>query len=199
MLMLFGGPASVHDPAGTSDRNAPPRAPEIARATVSLDTDGNVRSATVSFTTSASKLHLGVPERSGLLAEFDPEVDDVTVWVDDQPIRVVGPMEPGDYRTVPLPEGTSDVRLDYTSTGTFRRTPSPVAGRGLTLLTPLVITESEEAGTSIRLVDGRVLNVGCVVDQEMKTCGEGHGLAWVIDVGPGQTDAVAQVDLGQTP
>jgi len=192
MMLLVGGRT---EDSGNPPAAAPRADVQASRATVSLGPGGEVTSASISFTTTSRALHLSVPSRTGLAAGFEPRVEDVRVIADGRTVATVPTMGAGDTRTVMLPEGASKIRLEYSGTGTFRRTGPVAEGRGLTLLTPLVVAEGETHGVALTVDDRAVLNVGCLAGDEMTTCGTTTPKGWVVETGAGHADVVAQVDL----
>jgi hypothetical protein len=193
------GAAGLYFFDGSSpERRAAPVSPGASLATVTLDEQGNVTDAVVSFATQEPALHLSVPRRTGLAAGFAVIAQQVRVVVDGREITLDEPIEVGETRTVALPDDTVTVDVAYSTSGTFKfTTPTPRGAdeRGLTLLTPLMIDEAMGLPTTLQVVDGRVRNVGCVFASVMTTCGEHVGSAWVVKTDHA-TDVLAQLDVG---
>ena len=121
-LVVVVGQWLVGGPEDESDAGAPRGASTPPRASVVLDSEGNVGSGVIEFQTDEPVLHLTVADRSGPAAAFSPDVRDIRVMVDDDVIEVDQPIRSGDTRVVELPEGTKQVRVEYSGTGTFRPT-----------------------------------------------------------------------------
>ncbi len=174
--------------------NGPTPAPPAAVA-VTLGGEASVTSS-ATFTTGASELHLSVPDRTGLLSGYAPAVSDVRVTVDGREVEVAGSLASGERSTVPLPGGSSEITVTYSSTGTVRRSVGSTPPRGLVLLTPVRIRELEGRPLHVEVADTRVRNLGCVTGQVMATCGSGTATGWEVDSDDGAADVLAQVDLG---
>ena len=190
---LFSRP--LPDSGDPSSPAAPLATVSLTQARVTIGDDGNLRSAAFMFTTNASALHLSVPKRNGLVAGFHPRVGNVRVLAGGRTFELDGSLSPGDTETVPLPAGTSEVRVEYSSTGTFRLSTPSVDDRGLALLTPLSIRESGGKRVRIEVADPRVTNIGCVLGKVMSTCGATDGAGWTVDSDTGQVDVLAQLEL----
>lgn len=185
-VLLLGTPTI---PPETPPRTQPATGTSIA--TIELDENGDVGSASIELTTDEPSLHLSVPSRTGLAARFDPQVTAIRVIAASSVIEV-DPIAPGEIRTVELPAGTSDVRVEFAATDTYSATTS--GDRGLTLLTPLAIEEAAGDDWTVEVADQRVLNVACVAGEEMTTCANAPDGVWVAEPDEGM-DVVAQVRL----
>jgi hypothetical protein len=188
---LVGSPEEPDRDAPGGGASTPPR------ASVVLDSRGNVDSGAIEFRTDKPVLHLTVAAGSGPTAGFSPDVRNVRVLVGGEIIQVKLPIRPGERHMVELPAGSKQVRVEYSSTGTFQPTSPDDPAQGTALLTPLTIEENAEPGT-VEVSDPRVQDVGCVVGDETTPCGDDDGTSWVAEPDPAGADVVADVDLDTT-
>ena len=150
----------------------------------------------LTFTSPTDAVALANPEHAGATAPFAPVI--VALWVDggQGERQTLAPPASGDTVVIQLPEAVTAVTVGYGATGVVVRTPGPVPGRALGLMTPL----RPEGATGLRAVDVRgvwVDNLGCVDEVgRMSACGSGTALGWATSAQDAQlTDVVAQLTL----
>jgi len=137
-----------------------------------------------------------VPRRTGVPGGFDQTVQVLVlrVEVDGRAVELAETLGVGDTVSLPPEIAVDQVRLEYAATGTFAASAPSKPGRGLVLLTPLAIVESDVT-LRLRVADVRVLNLACARSGQMRPCGSRSRDGWVIAPIAEQEDVVAQVDL----
>ncbi len=175
---------------GEDDVSAPRSLPPAQeRVHVSIEDDGDVRvDLELTWAAERDDVEVAVPEHAD--DGFHPSVLlSESASGDDG-----GALDPGDTRTVSLAEPVTSARLDYSATGTFVATAPSTSGRGLVLLTPLVV-EEPDAPLHLSVKDSRVENLACTSPGSSRACGANNGDTWTVPhLRPGE-DVVAQVTM----
>jgi hypothetical protein len=166
-----------------------------ARTMVSIGDSGAVH-VVMSFFFEAPRreVTLQVPRRDGAAVVFHPSVEILSLEAGERPQVLHQTLGVGEAVSVPLDHAVDRVRVEYAATGTYVASKLSTPGRGLVLLTPLTVLESD-IPFLLGLTDARVLNLGCVDSAQMRACGSRSGDSWTADRVATEEDVVAQVDL----
>lgn len=198
-----GGIESSSSPSDLSRDSASSSASAATGTTrLQLTSDKQVAaSASYSFAEPIAQVSLTVPPQPEAAQDqgFDPTVSSVRVTVEGRPERTVpGTLVGGDSISVPLPAGTTKVRLDYLAEGVVVRSVPSSEGRAVVLLTPLAVTSAAETTNLVVIRDSGVLNLGCeTAGSAMTACGLETDAGWqvALNSGTGPTRVLAGVDL----
>ena len=143
-------------------------------------------------------LTLTLPERSGVTGRLRPRVENLRLRVDGRLLPAAETLTPGRSATFRLPGDASQVLVEYTARNAVLHSRPSAPGRGLALATPLRVEDVSGLSSSVHLIAGKVLSVGCVgTNGELITCGSMTTQGWRVERGRNQPvpDVVAQVDL----
>ncbi len=150
----------------------------------------------LTFTAPTDAVALANPEHAGATAQFVPVIKDLWVNGGGDQRQTLAPPAVGDTLHIQLPDDATEITVGYVATGVVVRTPSPVPGRALGLMTPL----RPEGTVGLRAVEVRgvwVDNLGCVDEAgEISACGRGTALGWSTSPEDAQVvDVFAQLTL----
>jgi len=187
---LVGTPSNT-DPEGRGALTGSPS----SRTTVSVGDDGQVHVVmNLVFGAPRREITLRVARLTGAGFEFHPSVEVLSLDADGRPQALDEVLEVGETVSVPLDPAVDQVRLEYAATGTYLASELSTPGRGLVLLTPLAILESD-IPSLLEVTDARVLNLGCADSAEMRACGSRSGDRWTAARLASEETVVAQLDL----
>lgn len=190
---LVGMPSNT-DPQGRGALTGSPS----SRTTVSIGEEGEVHVVmNLVFEAPRREVTLLVSRPTGAGLEFHPSVEVLSLDADGRPQILDGTLHVGDAVSVPLDPAVDQVRLEYAATGTYLASELSTPGRGLVLLTPLTVLESD-IPSLLEVTDARVLNLGCADSGQMRACGSRSGDGWIADRLASEEVVVAQLDLVRT-
>ena len=182
--------------AGQEEPRTPAASPG-ALASVRIGKAGDVHVVmTVHFAVPQREVTLQVPRRTGIPGGFDQTVQVLVlrVEVDGRAVDLAETLGVGETLSLPPEVAVDQVLLEYAATGTFAASAPSKPGRGLVLLTPLAVVESDVT-LRLKVADVRVLNLGCAHAGQMRPCGSRSHDRWVVAPIAEHEDVVAQVDL----
>jgi hypothetical protein len=164
-----------------------------SRTTVSIGDEGEVHVVmNLVFEAPRREVTLRVSRPTGAGFDFHPSVEVLGLDADGRPM-LDETLDVGEEFSVPLDPAADQVRLEYAATGTYLASELSTPGRGLVLLTPLTILESD-IPSLLEVTDARVLNLGCADSAQMRACGSRSGDSWTADRVASEV-VVAQLDL----
>lgn len=188
---LVGTPSNT-DPDG---QGALTTGSPSSRTTVSIGDEGEVHVVmNLVFEAPRREVSLRVSRPTDAGFEFHPSVKVLGFDADGRPQILDETLHVGDAVSVPLDPAVGQVRLEYAATGTYLASELSTPGRGLVLLTPLTVLESD-IPSHMAVTDARVLNLGCADSAQMRACGSRSGDSWTADLFDSEEVVVAQLDL----
>jgi hypothetical protein len=107
-------------------------------------------------------------------------------------------LESGNKVTLDLPPGAHTVDLSYRADGVFALSEPSVEGRGTLLVTPLIVTPTNNLYGLISVHSPYVTNVGCSIAGDSPiACGTPTSDGWRVNAPPGQggVNVIAQFTL----
>ena len=135
-------------------------------------------------------------------ADFEPLISQLTLTADGQQITTVArELRSGDKVKLALPTGARSVTVSYRADGVMVRSEPSKAGRALVLLTPLIVSPTNNLYGSINVHSTAVTNVGCsIAGAPMIACGTKTSDGWRVTAPPGQggVNVLAQINLPAT-
>lgn len=190
---LVGMPSST-DPEGRGALTGSPS----SRTTVSIGDEGELHVVmNLVFEAAQDEVTLRVVPPTGAGFDFDPSVELLGLDADGRPQAMDGTLNAGDAVSVSLDPAAGQVRLEYAASGTYVASELSPPGRGLVLLTPLTVLESD-IPSLLEVTDARVLNLGCTDSAQTRACGRRSGDSWTADRSTSEDVVVAQLDLLRT-
>jgi hypothetical protein len=188
---LVGTPSNS-DPA---DQGALTTGTPSSRTTVSIGLEGDVHVVmNLVFEAPRREITLWVSPPTEAGFEFQPRVEVLGLDANARRRTLDETLDVGETVSVPLDPAVDQVRLEYSATGTFLASRLSAPGRGLVLLTPLTVLDSDIPSHTV-VTDARVLNLGCADSAQTRACGNRSGDRWTVDRFASDEMVVAQVDL----
>ena len=196
LIALFAGWRLVGVPSNTDpERRGSLTGSPSSRTAVSIGDEGGVHVVmNLVFEVPRRQVTLRVSRPAGAGFEFHPSVEVLGLEADGRPQKLDETLDVGEAVSVPLDPAVNQVRLEYAATGTYLASELSTPGRGLVLLTPLAVLESD-LPSLLEVTDARVLNLGCVDSAQMRACGSRSGDSWTADRLASEEVVVAQLDL----
>ena len=166
-----------------------------SRTTVSIGDEGEVHVVMdLVFEAPRREVTLRVARPTGAGLEFHPSVEVLGLDADGRSQTLDETLDVGEQVSVPLDPAVNQVRLEYAATGTYLASELSTPGRGLVLLTPLTVLDSD-IPSLLQVTDARVLNLGCADSAQTRACGNRSGDRWTAARSTSEETVVAQLDL----
>jgi hypothetical protein len=180
----------VEESASPSSSSSP-----SAGTTVSIGDAGEVHVVTnLAFEVPRREVTLLVSRGGGAGVVFDPSVEVLSLDAAGRSVVLEKTLGVGDKFSLSLLHAVDQIRLEYTATGTYVASEQSAPGRGLVLLTPLAVPESD-IPSPLEVTDARVLNLGCADSAQMRACGSRSGDRWTAARIASEETVVGQLDL----
>jgi hypothetical protein len=168
---------------------------------VSFKSDLSVRaSIRVRLDAPVRHITLSVPDSRNIAGGiFQPRVSDIRISLGNGlHIPVPETLAPGAIRRIDLPEATDRFRIDYRADDAIVPSEPSTVGRAAALATPLQVRVPVAMMTTLRLMEGSVMNIGCSYPGgAAEACGRTASGGWMVTHEPEEQDVavLAQLDL----
>jgi hypothetical protein len=189
--------------SGAPEETSPPSGSSVTSSRVDIGDAGEVHVVMdLHFAAAVYQLIMYVPTDAGAGGAFQPAVALLGLDVDGSRVELEETLGAGESVYVPLASAADQIRLEYDATGTFVASTPSKPGRGLVLLTPLIVVEltpltvvKGDTLAMLEVVDARVLNLGCASAEELTACGSRSGSRWIASPTAEAAQVIAQIDL----
>ena len=133
--------------------------------------------------------------RSTGYADFEPSVQELTVFADGREVPDPEPPTKGSPSRIQLGEPSKVVRLRYVTNGAVVASVPSRSGRALALANPVKVRADDPAGRHVIRVDGQVLSLSCAPgNQAARNCGRVTDMGWQVTRDKAKYAVLAPVD-----